>query len=105
MVAVTYKEHLTEYLYVWANTALPPEFAASAACPPAGHMHDVTSVLMTWTECQSHFVSYGIMGLLFSNLLLFCSVDYIHFWQLWDLHAFVSFATVFCCRCSSVNST
>lgn len=40
---------------------------------------------MAWTECQSHLVSYGIMFLLFSNLLLFCSADYIHSWQLWDL--------------------
>lgn len=46
MVAVTYKEHLTEHLYVWADTALPPEFRASAACPPAGH--DVTSVQDSW---------------------------------------------------------
>lgn len=38
-------------------------------------------------------------------MLLFCSADYIPFWQLWDLHAFVSFAALLCYQFPNVNST
>lgn len=48
MAAVTHKEHLTEHLHVWADSALPPGVTARAACPPAGHGWDMTSVQDSW---------------------------------------------------------